>query len=64
MKKLFRSQRNRMVAGVLGGFGEYFNVDPTILRLAFAFVGIVTGILPAVILYVLAAIIIPEEEKN
>jgi len=32
-KKLLRSTKNRMVAGVCGGIGEYFNVDPTVIRL-------------------------------
>ena len=33
-KKLYRSTSNRMIAGVCGGIAEYFNVDPTIIRLA------------------------------
>lgn len=58
-KKLYRSQRERMVAGVCGGLAEYFNVDPTIVRLVwvlftlFAFAGI--------LLYIIACIIIPDE---
>ncbi len=32
-KKLYRSTKNSMIAGVCGGLGEYFNIDPTIVRL-------------------------------
>ena len=34
-KRLFRSRKERMVAGVCGGIGEYLNIDPTLIRLAF-----------------------------
>jgi|TARA_Y100000310_G_C20601750_1_gene773404 phage shock protein C len=32
-KRLFRSKTNRVLAGVCGGIGDYFNVDPTLIRL-------------------------------
>jgi phage shock protein C len=57
-KKLYRSTKNRMIGGVCGGLGEYFNVDPTIVRLGtvvFALCG--AGILA----YIVAWIIIPEQ---
>jgi len=58
-KKLFRSTKNRMVAGVCGGIGEYFEVDPTVIRLLwviFTLISIGVGILA----YIIAWIIIPE----
>ena len=59
-KKLVRTSDNRMVCGVCGGIGKYFNVDPTLVRLiwvlaSFARAG--SGLL----VYIIAAIIIPEE---
>ena len=60
MKKLYRSRENRMVFGVLGGLGEYFDVDPTIMRLGFLLVLIITAIVPGILLYIVAAIMIPE----
>ena len=33
MKRLYRSKKNRIIAGVCGGIAEYFNIDPTIVRL-------------------------------
>ncbi|WP_156288340.1 PspC domain-containing protein [Oceanobacillus salinisoli] len=35
MKRLYKSSNDRMVAGILGGLGEYFNIDSTLLRLLF-----------------------------
>jgi len=61
-KKLYRSADNKVLAGVMGGFGEYFNVDPVILRIGWLLVTIFTGLMPGIIAYVLAAIIIPSED--
>lgn len=35
MKRLYRSSKNRILGGVLGGIGEYFQIDPTLIRLLF-----------------------------
>lgn len=61
MKKLYRSQRDKMVAGILGGLADYFHVDATLLRLLFVILGLLTAIVPFIIFYVIAAIIIPDE---
>ncbi len=50
-----------MFAGICGGLGEYFNVDPVALRLAWLLVVIFTGFFPGVIAYILAIFIIPLE---
>ena len=58
-KRLYRSRRQRMLAGVCGGLAEYFNIDPTWVRLFFVlffFLGL--GILA--IIYILLWIIVPE----
>ena len=59
MKKLYRSNTNKMVAGVCGGIGEYFNVDPTLVRLGFVALSFLAG--GGLLVYILAAIIIPKE---
>ena len=59
-KKLYRSRKNLMIAGVCGGLGEYFNVDPTILRLVWVIFGC-TG--AGIVAYILAAIIIPSDPE-
>lgn len=57
-KKLYRSNRDRMLCGVCGGIGEYLGIDPTLIRLLWALVACSgTGI----VVYFLAAIIIPQE---
>lgn len=59
-KKLVRSRMNKMICGVCGGIGEYFHIDPTVVRLIWAIVTICacgTGLL----VYLIAAIVIPEE---
>ncbi|MFV0553278.1 MAG: PspC domain-containing protein [Mangrovibacterium sp.] len=56
-KKLYRSQ-NKMIAGVCAGVAEYFNIDPTIVRLAFAFSLIFVGF--GFWAYIIAWIIMPE----
>lgn len=57
-RKLYRSNRDKMLCGVCGGIGEYLNVDATLVRLIWALVACSgTGIL----VYFLAAIIIPQD---
>lgn len=42
-KQLYRSREDRMIAGVCGGLGEYFDIDPTIIRLIFVFGSVITS---------------------
>jgi len=56
--KLYRSHENKMVAGVLGGLGEYFSVDPTLLRLAFVALALWTNG-PFIVAYIVMAIVVP-----
>lgn len=59
-KRLNRSAENRMVAGVLAGVGEYFNVDPTLVRVIFVVASVVSVGFPGLIVYGLAWMIIPD----
>jgi len=59
-KKLYRSKTKRMISGVCGGLGEYFDIDETIVRLGVAFITCVTAVIPGVLFYLAASIIIPE----
>ena len=59
MKRLYRSQKDRMVAGICGGMGEVYEIDPTLIRLGLVFLGLATGIVPIVVAYIIGAIIIP-----
>lgn len=57
-KKLYKSSSNKMLAGVCAGIGEFFSIDPTIIRLIWAFFSIASAGV-GVIAYIIAAIIIP-----
>ena len=57
-KKLYRSRKDRKIAGVCGGIGEYFDVDPTLIRLLT--VALVLAMGSGVLAYILAWIIVPE----
>ncbi|GIO23896.1 PspC domain-containing protein [Oceanobacillus sp. J11TS1] len=59
MKKLYRSESNKLVAGVLGGLGEYFNVDPTLLRVIFLIL-LIPSFSTVAIAYLIAALIMPK----
>ena len=57
-KRLYRSRTNRIICGVCGGVGEYFGVDPTIIRLLLIlFAGTGSGI----VAYFIAAVIMPDQ---
>ena len=60
-KRLYRSVTNRKICGVCGDLGEYFNIDPTLIRL----VGVLLACVScgtAVVAYFVAAVIIPDPE--
>ena len=60
-KKLYRSKKKRMIGGVCAGIGEFLEIDPTVIRVIWAFVTILSiGI--GIIAYILAWIIIPEKK--
>jgi len=59
-KQLYRSSNEKMIAGVCGGLGDYFDIDPTIIRLIFVFGAIVTG--SALFwAYLIMMVVVPEE---
>ena len=60
-KKLYRSNTNTVFAGVIGGVGEYFDIDPTLLRLAYIVITIFTGVFPAILGYITAYLIVPQK---
>lgn len=60
-KNLFRSKTDRKISGVCGGLGEYLNIDPTIIRIAWVLVSILSGVILGIIVYFIFALIIPEK---
>jgi phage shock protein C len=68
MKKLYRSREDQKLGGVIGGLGEYFEVDSNLLRLVSILVCFFTGIIPILLTYLIAWAILPlksyEEVEN
>ena len=58
MKKLYRSSSDKKIAGVCGGLAEYFNIDPTIIRIVFVIL-LLPGGFPGLIPYVILWIVVP-----
>ena len=61
MKRLYRSRTNKVVAGVCGGIGEYFNIDPVIPRIIFLLVALPGGI--SILVYFIFWLLIPKSPK-
>lgn len=57
-KRLYRSRTDRKIAGVCGGIAEYFNIDPTIIRII-AVILLLPGALPGFLPYVILWIVVP-----
>ena len=57
-KKLYKSAVNRMLCGVCGGIAEYFDIDPTLVRLVWVIITLMGG--AGILAYIIAAIIIPD----
>lgn len=61
-RRLYRSRKERMLMGVCGGLGEYFKIDPTLVRLAFVVATLMGG--PGLVAYVVLMIVVPEESEQ
>lgn len=59
-KTLTKSKTNKKLEGVLAGVAEYFAVDPTLVRIGFALVCLLTTVIPFVIVYYIMAWVMPE----
>lgn len=60
-KRLYRSRNQKLVGGVLGGLSVYFGHDPIFWRLGFIILLAITGVMPFVLVYLVAWVLIPEE---
>ncbi len=63
-KKLYRSRAKKMIAGVCGGLADYFDIDISLVRLIFVGIGLITAVVPMLIFYIIAWIILPVEEPE
>ncbi len=63
-KRLYKSDTDKVFAGVIGGIGEYFDLDPTILRLAYILLAVMTALVPAIIGYIIASLVVPKKPHH
>jgi phage shock protein C len=63
-KRLHRSKRDVMLGGVAAGIAEYFNLDPTIVRLVFVLLAIASAGPPMVLIYIILWVIIPQSSSD
>jgi phage shock protein C len=62
MKQLKRSRRNRMLGGVCGGLADYFDMDPTLVRVLYVLGSILSVAFPGTLVYIILWIVMPEGE--
>jgi phage shock protein C len=53
--------KDKKISGVCGGIAEYFEVDSTVIRLAWVVITLISGVIPGLIAYIIAAAIIPKQ---
>ncbi|MBS7389677.1 MAG: PspC domain-containing protein [Ruminococcus sp.] len=63
-KKLYKSNSDKMLAGVLGGFAEYIGVDSTLVRLVYVLIAMFSAGFPGILFYIICALVIPDEPFN
>ena len=61
-KRLYKSRKNKMIGGVCGGIAEYFNIDPTIVRIIAGILCLLRGI--GLLVYIIACIVMPYNDED
>lgn len=61
-KTLYRSDTNKVFAGICGGLSEYADIDPVVIRLIWTVIVMITGFFPGVLAYVVAIFIVPRKK--
>lgn len=63
-KRLIRSLHERMIGGVCGGLAKYLNLDPSLVRLGFVILTLLSGFVIGIVTYIVMMIVLPEETQN
>lgn len=62
-KKLYKSRNDRVIQGVCGGISEYINADPTVVRVVYVVVSLLSANIPGVLLYLILSIVMPNKDE-
>ncbi len=63
-RKLTRSNRHKIIAGVCGGLAEYFELDPTVVRVAYVLISIISVAFPGILAYIILMFVMPPAEQQ
>ena len=63
-KRMHRSRSDRKLLGVLGGVADYTSLDPSLIRIVYVLVTILTGFVPGIFLYLVMGFVVPREPKG
>jgi phage shock protein C len=63
-RRLTRSSRHKMIAGVCGGLAEYFQIDPTVVRVAYVLISIVSVAFPGILAYIILMFVMPPPDQT
>ena len=59
-QKLTRSSTNKVIAGVCGGLADYFGLDPTVVRIGYVLLSILSAAFPGLLVYIILMLVLPE----
>jgi len=62
-RRLTRSSRHKMIAGVCGGLAEYFQLDPTVVRVAYVLISIISVAFPGILAYIILMFVMPPPDQ-
>jgi phage shock protein C len=62
-RRLTRSARHKMIAGVCGGMAEYFQLDPTVVRVAYVLISIISVAFPGILAYIILMFVMPPPDQ-
>ncbi|MFY0607330.1 MAG: PspC domain-containing protein [Cyclobacteriaceae bacterium] len=60
-RRLYRSRSQSMLAGVCGGIAEYFDLDPSLVRIAYVLVSVLSAAFPGILVYLILWLVIPDQ---
>jgi phage shock protein C len=62
-KRLTRSARHKKIAGVCGGLADYFELDPTVVRVAYVLLSIISAAFPGILAYIVLMFVMPPPDS-